>query len=61
MDKYDKKYKYIFKTRRKEIIEWADGAIEKLHGMSDEELLKYFPDTTPEELEEFRKEENGKV
>lgn len=36
------------------ISQWADQALDRLHGLQDEELLKYFPGTTVEELREFR-------
>lgn len=39
---------------REEIIEWVTRAIEKLHSLSDKELLENFPNTTKEELKEFR-------
>jgi len=51
---YNKEYKSIFKKHQREIFEWTDRAIEKLHGLADNELLKYFPNTTKEELKAFR-------
>jgi hypothetical protein len=42
-----------------EIDAWADKAIKKLHALSDKELLKYFPNTTADEIKSFR--EQGKV
>jgi len=41
-------------THRREILDWTDRAIEKLHNLTDEEIKKYFPNTTKEELKEFR-------
>lgn len=58
LDQFLEKYKTVIETHNREIVDWADKAIEKLHGLSDKELLKYFPGTTREELKEFR--ENGK-
>ncbi|UCH95514.1 MAG: hypothetical protein JSV88_01340 [Candidatus Aminicenantes bacterium] len=60
LEEYDKKYKSIFKKNQEEIIEWADLAIEKLHSMSDKQLLEYFPNTTPKELKEFRESRETK-
>lgn len=57
---YNKKYKSILIKHRHKIVQWTDRAMEKLHDMPDEELLKYFPNTTEEELNEFR-ESYGKV
>jgi hypothetical protein len=53
-EEYDKKYKSIFKKNQEEISQWADLAVEKLHSMSDKQLLEYFPNTTPGELKQFR-------
>lgn len=58
-EEYDKKYKSIFKKNQEEISQWADLAIEKLHSMSDKQLLEYFPNTTPGELKKFREKETG--
>jgi len=51
---YKKTYKSIFKAHQHEISQWADKAIDKLHSLSDKKLLKYFPNTTKEELRGFR-------
>jgi hypothetical protein len=59
-EEYDKKYKSVFKKNQEEIIQWADLAIEKLHSMSDKQLLEYFPNTTPGELREFRDNREAK-
>jgi hypothetical protein len=59
-EEYDKKYKSIFKKTQEEISQWADLAIEKLHSMSDKQLLEYFPNTTPGELKEFRESRRKK-
>lgn len=54
LDQYLVKYESIFKKHKKEIDTWADQAIAKLHSMSDEELLNYFPGTGKEDLKIFR-------
>jgi energy-coupling factor transporter ATP-binding protein EcfA2 len=59
-EEYDKKYKTIFKKNQGEISKWAELAIEKLHSMSDRQLLEYFPNTTPKELREFRENREDK-
>jgi hypothetical protein len=59
-EEYDKKYKSILKKNREKIIEWADNAIETLHSMLDEQLLEYFPNTTPGELKQFRESREKK-
>lgn len=51
---YNKKYKSTLKKRQKEIADWTDRALEKLHAMPDNELLEYFPHTSIEELNAFR-------
>jgi len=56
---YLKKYQSIFKKHKKEIDTWADNAMAKLHSLSDEELLKYFPGTSPEDLKIFRESEES--
>ncbi len=53
-DDYINKYKPIFENHQKEIYAWADQAIEELHGLSGKKLLEYFPNTTKDELKEFR-------
>jgi DNA replication protein DnaC len=55
---YIEKYEPIFK---KEIDAWAENAMAKLHSLSDEELLNYFPGTSPEDLKIFRESYEGKV
>jgi hypothetical protein len=52
--KYLKKHKSIFVRYQQKVTDWIDRAIEKLHNLSDKELLKYFPNTTKEEIKEFR-------
>jgi hypothetical protein len=54
LKQYNKKYKSILIKHRHKIVQWTDQAMEKLHGMSDRRLLKYFPNTTKEELRAFR-------
>jgi len=54
--KYNKKYKAILTEHRREILDWTDRAIEKLHSLTDEEIKKYFPNTSKEELKAFRDE-----
>jgi len=54
LKQYKNKHKSILKKHQNEIVEWTDRAMEKLHGMPDEDLLKYFPNTTGEELKAFR-------
>lgn len=51
---YKKKYKSIFMAHQREISQWVDRAIDKLHSLSNKKLLKYFPNTTKEELKGFR-------
>jgi hypothetical protein len=51
---YKEKYKSIIMAHQHEISQWVDRAIDKLHSMSDKKLLKYFPNTTKEELKGFR-------
>ncbi|HLP47725.1 MAG TPA: hypothetical protein VK469_17410, partial [Candidatus Kapabacteria bacterium] len=55
LDQFLKNYKAIIEKNRKDIIDRADKAIEKLHGMPDKELLEYFPGTKNDDLKEFRK------
>ena len=52
--KYKNKYKSIFMVHQRKISEWADRAIDKLHSLSNKKLLKYFFNTTKEELKGFR-------
>jgi hypothetical protein len=58
---YQKKYESILKKYKKEIDTWADQAIARLHSLSDEELLKYFPGTSAEDLKIFRESDKGRV
>jgi DNA replication protein DnaC len=51
---YKKKYQSKFMAHQREISQWADRAIDKLHSLSNKKLLKYFPNTTKEELKGFR-------
>jgi len=53
-DQFITKYEKIIKAYKPEIDAWADKAIETLKALSDEKLLEYFPDTTEEEIREFR-------
>ncbi|NIM15833.1 MAG: NACHT domain-containing protein [Candidatus Aminicenantes bacterium] len=53
-DRYLEKYESIIEEHKKEIDNWADKAIAKLHALSDEGLLKYFPGTGAEDLKAFR-------
>jgi len=52
--KYEQKYKAILEQHQPEIHVWADKALAKLQSMSDEEILKYFPNSTEEDFREFR-------
>lgn len=54
LENYNKKYQSIFEDHKKEIDAWADKAITKLHLTNDEELLKFFPGTTKEEIKKFK-------
>ncbi len=53
-DQFIEKYESIFKEHKQDIHAWADKTIVKLHSLSDEKLLTYFPGTTIEELKMFR-------
>jgi DNA replication protein DnaC len=53
-DQFIEKYESIFREHKKEIDAWVDKAIKKLHAMSDEELLTFFPGTTKEEIKIFK-------
>lgn len=53
-DQFIEKYKAIIEKHKKEIAAWADKAMAKLQALPDEELLKYFPGTTEEDLRIFR-------
>jgi TolA-binding protein len=48
------KNKTNLERNQEEIAEWSQQAIEKLHSMSDKELLEYFPNTTEKELKQYR-------
>jgi DNA replication protein DnaC len=52
-DQYKCKYEAILKKHKKEIEEWAIRAAAKLHSLSGDELLHYFPGTTPDEIKVF--------
>ena len=54
LEEYNNRYKAIIKKHRREILDWTDRALEKLHNLTDEEIKKYFPNTTKEELKAFR-------
>ncbi|UCH94328.1 MAG: NACHT domain-containing protein [Candidatus Aminicenantes bacterium] len=51
---FKEKYKSKLMEHQREISQWVDRAIDKLHSLSDKKLLKYFPNTTKEELKKFR-------
>ncbi|MCI0470123.1 MAG: NACHT domain-containing protein [Candidatus Aminicenantes bacterium] len=51
---FKREYRDIISKRLGEIDDWTDRAIEKLHSLPDKKLLELFPNTTKEELEEFR-------
>ena len=53
-DQFLEKYQAIIEEHKQELAAWADKAMAKLHSLSDEELLKYFPGTTEEDLRIFR-------
>ncbi len=40
--------------RHLEILSWTDRALEKLHGLSDADIMKYFPNTPADDLRRFR-------
>jgi DNA replication protein DnaC len=51
---YKKKYQSKYMAHQREISQWACRVIDKLHSLSNKKLLKYFPNTTKEELKGFR-------
>jgi hypothetical protein len=51
---FNDKYKSILKKNKRKIAEWTDQAIKKLHHLSDDELINYFPNTTKKERKLFR-------
>jgi DNA replication protein DnaC len=53
-DRFIKKYQSVIKEHKKEIDQWADKALAKLHAMSGEELKDRFPGTSEEDLKRFR-------
>ncbi|HLP62673.1 MAG TPA: NACHT domain-containing protein, partial [Candidatus Deferrimicrobium sp.] len=53
-DQYLEKYQAIIEKHKPEIDAWTDQAMAKLHSLTDEELLKYFPNTSSEDLKTFR-------
>jgi hypothetical protein len=61
IEDYNSEYKSILKKNQREIAEWVNRVIEKLLGMSDKSLLKYFPNTPIEELKAFRESYGKKI
>jgi hypothetical protein len=55
-----KKYHAVIEKHKADIDAWTDNAIKKLHKMSDKELLKYFPGTSPEDFKAFRDEQGSR-
>jgi hypothetical protein len=53
-EKFIRTYKDMLINHRQQIFRWGDQAIEKLHSMTDEDLMNHFPNTTAEELKIFR-------
>ncbi len=53
-DQYNNKYKSIIREHKKELEGWADKKLKELHSKSDKKLLNDFPNTTPDELAQFR-------
>ena len=52
LDKY--RYQLTVDENLEKINNWVDTAVEKLNALTDEKLLYYFPETSPDELESFR-------
>ncbi|MCI0471838.1 MAG: hypothetical protein L0Y73_09280, partial [Candidatus Aminicenantes bacterium] len=52
--RYLEKYETIIKKHQKELDVGADKVIAKLHELSDQEILVYFPGTSPDDLKYFR-------
>jgi hypothetical protein len=50
---YKCKYEAILEKHKKEIEEWTIRATAKLHSLPGEELLYYFPGTSPDEIKVF--------
>jgi len=50
------RYAPITREHKKELEDWAEKIIAKHHSKSNKQLLIEFPETTREELEEFRKD-----
>jgi hypothetical protein len=54
LDQFYKIKENIIDKNKYQVTRWADEARSKLAKLSDAELSGYFPNTTPEEIEEFR-------
>lgn len=54
VDEYEKQIKTQLTQSKKEINTWVDLTTAKLHKLTDQEILDYFPGTTQEDLKTFR-------
>lgn len=58
---YQHKYKSILEQHQPEIHVWADKALQKLNDLNDDEILKYFPNSTADEIASFRANHPPKI
>ncbi len=60
-NQFEHKYKLIIQQHQAEINNRANQALQKLQDLNDEEILKSFPNSTPEEIEIFRSNHPPKI
>jgi hypothetical protein len=54
VDEYEKQYRSRLDELKNEIDTWVDLTTAKLHRLTDQEILDYFPGTTEEDIKTFR-------